>query len=82
MFVVSTGGFDRLNHRCIRSLSLSMRSSLYQISVRQNAKFADDFFQIPPHDGHPCHSLTLPARFNQSSNNLLFIQYHLTGKEV
>ena len=21
--------------------------------------FAIDFFQIPPHDGHPCHSLTV-----------------------
>ncbi|MFL2099131.1 hypothetical protein ACEN4B_12275, partial [Marinilactibacillus psychrotolerans] len=23
--------------------------------------FASDFLQIPPHDGHPCHSLTVPT---------------------
>ncbi|MFL2112149.1 hypothetical protein, partial [Marinilactibacillus psychrotolerans] len=22
---------------------------------------ASDFLQIPPHDGHPCHSLTVPT---------------------
>ncbi|HSW67998.1 MAG TPA: virulence RhuM family protein, partial [Bacteroidales bacterium] len=27
---------------------------------RQNANFADGFFQILPHGKHPCHSLTLP----------------------
>ena len=41
--------------------SLPLRcSALYQISVRQNANFADGFLQISPHGEHPCHSLTLP----------------------
>jgi hypothetical protein len=35
-------------------------TALKQISVRQNANFADGFLQILPLGRHPCHSLTLP----------------------
>jgi hypothetical protein len=46
---------------CAIHCSLSLRcSALYQISVRQNAYFADGFLQISPCGKHPCHSLTLP----------------------
>jgi len=40
--------------------------------VRQNANFADGFFQILPHGKHPCHSLSLP--FNSACTGTYTLQ--------
>lgn len=45
----------QLNKKCARPTQFSLIYDFYS----SDQDFAIDFFQIPLHNGHPCHSLTV-----------------------
>ena len=40
---------------------IRLEYALYALPVRRVGNLRSDFLQIPPRDGHPCHSLTVPT---------------------